>query len=113
MKKMLMLLFLTTAVGAVAAPPKSYEVKSPDGSLSIVLTVDDGLHYSVLRDGAELVAPSQIALTLATGEVLGEHPKVRSAHRRSVEELAVALECSEDDIEARFEQMMQVQPSDN
>ena len=32
---------------------------------------------------------------------------------RSVEELAVALECSEDDIEARFEQIMQVQPSDN
>lgn len=38
---------------------------------------------------------------------------LKEAHRRSVEELAVALECSEDDIEARFEQMMQVQPSDN
>ena len=38
---------------------------------------------------------------------------LKEAHRRSVEELAVALECSEDDIEARFEQIMQVQPSDN
>ena len=113
MKKILLLLFVTTALGAVAAPARSYEVKSPDGTLSIVLSVGDRLSFSVLRNGAELVASSRIALTLSTGEVLGENPKVRSAHRRSVEELAVALECSEDDIEARFEQMMQVQPSDH
>lgn len=38
---------------------------------------------------------------------------LKEAHRRSVEELAVALDCTEDDIEARFAQMMQVEPSEN
>ena len=90
MKKILLLLFVTTALGAVAAPARSYEVKSPDGTLSIVLSVGDRLSFSVLRNGAELVAPSRIALTLSTGEVLGENPKVRSAHRRSVAETVEA-----------------------
>lgn len=90
MKKILLLLFATTVFGAVAAPTKSYEVKSPDGTLSIVLKVDEGLSYSVLREGTELVAPSQIALTLATGEVLGENPKVRSVRRRTVSETVEA-----------------------
>lgn len=90
MKKILLLLFVTTALGAVAAPARSYEVKSPDGTLSIVLSVGDRLSFSVLRNGAELVASSRIALTLSTGEVLGENPKVRSAHRRSVAETVEA-----------------------
>ena len=38
---------------------------------------------------------------------------LKEAHRRSVEELAVALDCTEGDIEARFAQMMQVEPSEN
>lgn len=73
-------------LGAAAAPAKTYEVKSPDGRLSIVLTAGDRLAFSVARDGATLVAPSEMALTLSTGEVLGEAPAVRSARRRSVGE---------------------------
>lgn len=38
---------------------------------------------------------------------------LKEAHRRSIEELAVALGCSEEDVEARFAQMMQELPSDN
>jgi len=87
MKRLMMLLLAAAPLfGASAAPVKTYEVKSPDGRLSIALTAGERLTFSVARDGRTLVAPSALALALSTGEVLGEAPKVRSVHRRSVEE---------------------------
>lgn len=87
MKRILLLAAAAaTWFGAAAAPVKTYEVTSPDGRLSIVLTAGERLAFSVVRDGAALVAPSAMALTLSTGEVLGEAPRVRSAHRRSAVE---------------------------
>lgn len=50
---------------------KTYEVTSPDGRLSIVLTAGERLAFSVVRDGAALVAPSAMALTLSTGRGAG------------------------------------------
>ena len=80
------MLAAATFFGAAAASVKTYEVKSPDGRLSIVLTAGDRLTFSVAHDAQTLVAPSEMALTLASGEVLGEAPKVRTARRRAAAE---------------------------
>ena len=85
MKRFFLLTLASAALlGASAAPVKTYEVKSPDGRLALVLTAGERLSFTVARDGETLVAPSEMALTLSTGEVLGESPRVRSARRRAV-----------------------------
>ena len=87
MKRFFLLTLASAALlGASAAPVKTYEVKSPDGRLALVLTAGERLSFTVARDGETLVAPSEMALTLSTGEVLGESPRVRSARRRAVNE---------------------------
>ena len=87
MKRFFLLTLASAALlGASAAPVKTYEVKSPDGRLALVLTAGERLSFTVARDGETLVAPSEMALTLSTGEVLGEAPRVRSARRRAVSE---------------------------
>lgn len=85
MKRFFLLTLASAALlGASAAPVKTYEVKSPDGRLALVLTAGERLSFTVAADGETLVAPSEMALTLSTGEVLGESPRVRSARRRAV-----------------------------
>lgn len=87
MKRFFLLTLASAALlGASAAPVKTYEVKSPDGRLALVLTAGERLSFTVARNGETLVAPSEMALTLSTGEVLGESPRVRSARRRAVTE---------------------------
>ena len=91
MKRFFLLTLASAALlGASAAPVKTYEVKSPDGRLALVLTAGERLSFTVARDGETLVAPSEMALTLSTGEVLGESPRVRSARRRAVTETLAA-----------------------
>lgn len=88
MKRFFLLTLASAALlGASAAPVKTYEVKSPDGRLALVLTAGERLSFTVaprrgdagrpLRNGAD--APRR-------GEVLGESPRVRSARRRAVTE---------------------------
>ena len=73
MKRFFLLTLASAALlGASAAPVKTYEVKSPDGRLALVLTAGERLSFTVARNGETLVAPSEMALTLSTGEVLGE-----------------------------------------
>ena len=59
MKRFFLLTLASAALlGASAAPVKTYEVKSPDGRLALVLTAGERLSFTVARDGETLVAPS-------------------------------------------------------
>ena len=57
MKRFFLLTLASAALlGASAAPVKTYEVKSPDGRLALVLTAGERLSFTVARDGETLVA---------------------------------------------------------
>ena len=72
-------------VAAYASPkPKTYELRSPNGAITIHVTVDDHLHWSVDHKGEPAILPSEIGLQLQNGEVLGENAKVLSAKTRTV-----------------------------
>ncbi|TDC54735.1 glycoside hydrolase family 97 protein [Actinomadura sp. KC345] len=67
---------LAVLAGATAAdppPPASSVVTSPNGALSLTVSVDDDgrLGYSVTREGTVLVEPSALGLDLADGSTLG------------------------------------------
>lgn len=68
---------LTLLSGATAADPPSTAVTSPDGSLSLRVSVHGGrLGYSVRRQGSVLVQPSALGLRLADGSTLGHGVEV-------------------------------------
>ncbi len=72
---------------AVAAPggAQEYELRSPDGEITIVISVQDRVSYSVFIGEKNLLVPSTIAMTLGDKGILGTPARVRSAKRDAVD----------------------------
>ncbi len=71
----------------VAVMAKVYEVSSPSGNLTIKVSADKNVVYSVFLDGKEIIAPSAIRLTLDNGVIFGGNPKVKKVSRKSISEV--------------------------
>jgi hypothetical protein len=71
---------LAATSGAV---PKNYNLKSPDGKISVEVTVGENISYSVDK-GVKLIDKSNISMSIAGGEVFGKNNKVRKVTRKSV-----------------------------
>lgn len=63
-----------------------YNVTSPDGRLTLRLTVSTTTSYEVLFDGQNVIAPSQISVTLSNGIVLGNGGTIQSTGEITVNE---------------------------
>ncbi len=72
------------AVTAFAAAPKPQVLKSPDGRTSVSI---NGFKYSVTVDGTQVIAPSEISMTLADGTVYGGNAKLIKAFRKSYDKI--------------------------
>ncbi len=81
---------LLTAGGAAPAPD-DYTLRSPDGRLVVTLSVSEATTWSVALDGAVVVTPSPLALTLADGRVLGAGARVEAVQRREGDETIVPV----------------------
>lgn len=60
------------------AAPKSYELKSPDGTVGIQIGTSGTIRYSVTVDGVQVLAPSAISMTLEDGTVYGASPVLKT-----------------------------------
>ncbi|MDX2187144.1 MAG: glycoside hydrolase family 97 protein [Opitutaceae bacterium] len=69
--KLLIGLFLVACVAL-----RGETLKSPNGRITVDVTVSHKIHYSVALDGELLLKPSRLTLTLADGSVLGQRAKV-------------------------------------
>lgn len=58
---------------------KDYTVSSPSGNLTVKISVNEAVSYSVSLNGAEIISPSTISITLNNGLVLGEKASVKKA----------------------------------
>ncbi|WP_394201027.1 glycoside hydrolase family 97 protein [Shewanella waksmanii] len=65
---------------------KSYQVTSPDGSITLEVSVKDKVSYQVSVDGQTIIKPSQIAMMFEDGTQFGVKPKVQSVSRNSIDE---------------------------
>jgi len=90
MKRILLPMLLLVAQVVLHAAPKTFQVVSPDGNLQVDITVSQSVTYSVTFDGKQLIAPSQMSLTLEDGTVLGENSKYLRKLTGSVDETAKA-----------------------
>ncbi|ASU32613.1 glycoside hydrolase family 97 protein [Mucilaginibacter xinganensis] len=78
--KALLLLCLTLPLGAVLAQSaKTYQVKSPDGKISINISAGATVSWSVKHEDTEVITPSSISITLDDGQVLGSNTVVKKA----------------------------------
>ncbi|SHN37712.1 glycoside hydrolase family 97 protein [Mucilaginibacter sp. OK098] len=78
--KVLLLLCLTFPLcAALAQSGKIYQVKSPDGKISINVTAGATVNWSVKHEDTEVILPSAISITLDNGEVLGKNAVVKKA----------------------------------
>ena len=98
----LILAFATT----FAAGAKPYVVSSPDGRLKVTVDAGDKFTYSLERNGAVLLQPSEIGLTLADGTVWGPGSKFRKATRRSVDVSFDALYFKRSTVRDRYNELV-------
>jgi alpha-glucosidase len=70
-----------------AQSAKTYHLSSPDGKISIGVSAGTNITWSVKHGATEVIMPSEIAITLENGEVLGTNASVKKAANSSGEEL--------------------------
>ncbi|MDG1752266.1 MAG: glycoside hydrolase family 97 protein [Thalassotalea sp.] len=61
-------------------------LKSPDGTITVDLLVDDNVQYQVMVDGKSLISPSTINLFVESAKSLAEQPEILKVKRSSVDE---------------------------
>src|SRR5208283_3913364 len=68
-----------------------FEVKSPDGTISVKVDASVKLEWSVEANGEQIIAPSAISLSLEDGTVLGDNPKVSSSNTEKINTVIAAI----------------------
>lgn len=100
----LLLLVLLLLCGSAQAQ-KNYNISSPDGLLTADITVGEQLTWSLSHDGAQLIDPSPVSLTLAGGEQLGPNARVRRANKESFGETIVSPFWISSSVENRYNEL--------
>ena len=78
-----LLLWVVASGAAVAAQKKDVQrLVSPDGKLSLEVTVGQQVTWSLSREGVTVLEPSAISMTLEDGTAFGRNEAVRKVARR-------------------------------
>jgi alpha-glucosidase len=106
-KKFARLLSICLLVPALvsAQKAKTYEIKSPDGNISVQVEAGSKLQWSVRHKGTPIIAPSSISLQLADGAALGDNATLISAPTKKVNALINAINYKKAIIEDRYTEL--------
>jgi alpha-glucosidase len=106
MKKLLFALALSLPVLFLyAASPGVYEVKSPNGSIVVRVTVDAHITWAVQQKGQVVILPSQIGLELEGGEVLGDNARVLAAPTQTMDATIIPIDYKKAAIRDHYNQL--------
>jgi alpha-glucosidase len=83
----LFLIFVCSSFAIVSgwAQVKVYEVKSPDGKITVTVNTGKETTWQVSHEETKVITPSVIALTLSANDVLGRNVKVAKASTKKVD----------------------------
>lgn len=84
-----LLIFSTSLINAQKS--KSFELKSPDGSITLLVETGAKLQWSVQHKGQQIISPSAISLQLEGGVVLGDNAKIRSSKTAKIDSEITAI----------------------
>jgi alpha-glucosidase len=80
---LILLLCLLTQIGH-AQSKHEFEVRSPDGSISLLVQTRERLQWSVKHDEQQIINPSPISMQLADGLILGHNAQISSSELEEV-----------------------------
>lgn len=104
-------LFSIAAAFLFAATPSfakngNYQVSSPDGHITVSVTVGENISYTVSRDGQTLIAPSTISMNLSDGIIFGQNDKVRKTMRSSFDETFPTVAYKKAEVRDNYNQIL-------
>ncbi|HEY4323196.1 MAG TPA: glycoside hydrolase family 97 protein [Mucilaginibacter sp.] len=86
-KILLLLCVIFSLLSVSAQSVKTYQVKSPDGKISVTIKPGAGINWSVKHGDTEVIMPSAISMMLDNGEVLGKNAAVKKTLATAVNEV--------------------------
>jgi len=84
-KTLIIAILLALSFNTFAAKTKTYTLQSPDQKTGLKVEISDKIEWSVLHGSDVMLAPSEVSLTMGTGEVLGEKAALKKAVSQSVD----------------------------
>ena len=75
----LVFVFLLCFLSISGQKNKSFEIKSPNGNITLDITTGSKINWSVVHKGQPITYPSAISLQTGSGEVLGANSEIKSA----------------------------------
>lgn len=100
-----LLLLLSSLTGLQAQKPKNYDLRSPDGTISLHVDAAGKLQWSVMHKEQPVVAPSAISLQLEGGEALGDNARITSAPVQKVNTVIQAVNYKKAAIPDQYNQL--------
>lgn len=95
---------LLIAVSAFAVP-KNYELKSPDGKLSVYVEAGEGISYTLTHGGDLLMKDSHLGMYMTDGTVFGGIQPVKKVSRRSVSSTIPAFMYKKAEVKDEFNEI--------
>ncbi|MBQ0086626.1 MAG: glycoside hydrolase family 97 protein [Bacteroidales bacterium] len=91
---------------ATTAAPKQPVLNSPDGRITVSVSVDGGVKYCVSKDGVQLLAPSGISMTLSDGTVYGgPQAKLQKVSFKSIDNVIPAVAYKKAQVPEKYNEM--------
>ena len=105
MKKTLAIIAMAVISLSAFAAPKNFELKSPDGTIDVLVETSGTIRYSVSIDGEQILAPSAISMTLEDGTVYGASPVMKS-FRSTVDNIIPAQFYRKAEVKENYNQLV-------
>ncbi|HWI91761.1 MAG TPA: glycoside hydrolase family 97 protein [Flavisolibacter sp.] len=85
MKNITACLLVITSLSVCAQKIKSFQLKSPDGKITVTVDATKNLSWAVKHENTQVIIPSAISLSLSNGEVLGKNIAISNSKVSAVQ----------------------------
>lgn len=89
-----------------AQTEKVYHVKSPDGKIDLMVSVDKNIRWSINHEQTEVITPSEISMTIQKGGDFGKNAVVKSAKNTSVNQEIHTPIYKKDNVRDHYNQLL-------
>ena len=105
MHKLITILAAVLMTVCAVAAPKHYELKSPDGKLTVKVETKDGLCYTLTHGDDLLLDKSYMAMNMMDGTTFGKEKKQGKVSYRSVDQTIDAITYKKSKVSDKFNEM--------
>lgn len=91
MKKIVIIIITLFTATVQNITADNYRVESPSKKIEVKVNVDKEISYQVLLNGTEIIADSEISLSIDSGQVFGEKARVKKSKITSVDKNIEAI----------------------